>query len=52
MIFSHLPKASLLAIIKNYDILLYFGCKNSENVIRHREDCLKTLEMYDLHKEK
>lgn len=53
MIFSHLNSKTLLACLKNYDILLNNGCKNSENIIRFRQECYNELQkQYDLYKEK
>lgn len=43
MVLSHLPKSALIARLKMYDILLNNGCKNRENVLHFRDECITTL---------
>lgn len=51
MIFTHLSDSSLIAHLKTYDVLLINGCKNQENIINFRKECLNELgRRYDLHK--
>ena len=51
MILSHLPIQTLKAYIKTYDIILNTKSKDSENIIKFREECLNELKKkYDLYK--
>ena len=53
MIFSHFPISSLLAHLKQYDIMLANNCKSKENILRFREECLIELQRkYGLYKTK
>jgi len=53
MIFSHFPESALESYLKMYDILLNSRCKNEENVICFRQECLNELKRkHDLYKTK